>query len=199
MYGCHVVIFNISSYIKQPKTSECNVAMRTGRDFLHLNQVRITALTSFSIISSNLNERTFVQIDIQQWEDHLLELKRDHFSFRKFQQVSKSLGIQSYSQIMMAVLNHLLSITCRCYYPSRKAIGSLGASSNLSIWLQLPDFNEVLQAGIFVLLMWDHHPIFKISFESPVKKKLVRSQIFPMIEPQFDSIFLEKHFKKQNI
>ena len=100
---------------------------------------------------------------------------------------------------MMAVLNHLLSITCRCYYPSRKAIGSLGASSNLSIWLQLPDFNEVLQAGIFVLLMWDHHPIFKISFESPVKKKLVRSQIFPMIEPQFDSIFLEKHFKKQNI
>ena len=38
----------------------------------------------------------------------------------------KSLGIQSYSQMMIGVSNHLLSIVFRFHYHSQKVIGSLG-------------------------------------------------------------------------
>ena len=37
-----------------------------------------------------------------------------------------SLGIQSYSQLMIGVSNHLLSIVFRFHYHSQKVIGSLG-------------------------------------------------------------------------
>ncbi len=37
-----------------------------------------------------------------------------------------SLGIQSYSQLMIGVSNHLLSIVFRFHYHSQKVIGFLG-------------------------------------------------------------------------
>ncbi len=37
-----------------------------------------------------------------------------------------SLGIRSYSQLMIGVSNHLLSIVFRFHYHSQKVIGSLG-------------------------------------------------------------------------
>ena len=43
-----------------------------------------------------------------------------------------SLGIQSYSQLMIGVSNHLLSIVFRFHYHSQKVIGSLGIVSGVN-------------------------------------------------------------------
>ena len=46
----------------------------------------------------------------------------------------QSLGIQSYSQMMIGVSNHLLSIVFRFHYHSQKVIGSLGNRKYIFKW-----------------------------------------------------------------
>ena len=49
--------------------------------------------------------------------------------------VFKSLGIQSYSQMMIEVSNHLLSIVFRFHCHSQKVIGSLGNGMSVGFFL----------------------------------------------------------------
>ena len=57
----------------------------------------------------------------------------NHLSFlgKRFHQSKHSLGIQSYSQLMIGVSNHLLSIGLRFHYHSQKVIGSLGTGKQI--------------------------------------------------------------------
>ena len=58
------------------------------------------------------------------WSD-LRGFKRYHW-FSMYIWTKPSLGIQSYSQLMIGVSNHLLSIVFGFHYDSQKVIGSLG-------------------------------------------------------------------------
>ena len=49
--------------------------------------------------------------------------------------LSYTLGIQSYSQMMIGVSNHLLSIVLRFHYHSQKMIGSLGTCKKSPSWM----------------------------------------------------------------
>ena len=64
----------------------------------------------------------------------------------------RSLGIQSYSQLMIGVSNHLLSIVFRFHYHSQKVIGSLGDSILIFAGCFLVFF--VVEAFEFVFMCW---------------------------------------------
>jgi len=68
----------------------------------------------------------------------------DFFHQQYFIFVEQALGIQSYSQLMIGVSNHLLSKVLRFHYHSQKVIGSLG-----KLFFKL---NDVSANGYLLLL-----------------------------------------------
>ena len=81
----------------------------------------------------------------------------------KFHSVLSSLGIQSHSQMMIRVSNHLLSIVFRFHYHSQKVIGSLGHNYS-QVGLQQMTRNEMTLITSYRLI-WHCHGTSERSWE----------------------------------
>ena len=68
----------------------------------------------------------------------------------KTSEKNNTLGIQSYSHLMIGVSNHLLSIVFRFHYHSQKVIGSLGIVDLLYLEIRL--MGDAVIAGMLSIL-----------------------------------------------
>ena len=100
-----------------------------------------------------------------------------------------ALGIQSYSQIMIRVSDHLLSIVFWCHYHSQKVIGSLRMEKVL-FFLETPlrgtnmgnFYVNPIVNGIYIYIIFIYECIYTLGFVRPGKNlELVSQSIYTYI------------------